>query len=190
MRMEVPDESDKLWGCTPTEQDLPGHFLSTESKAFVRSSMQMCRVWPLSQAPLQRRRKLNKASTVLPLGLTRIARQAGCLPATLKGVRSARCGVMQQRRVLLPCIAFMGALPRVTSRNGILTFTITDLHLLDAQCHTFCMAQCNDLLQPMSIISAVSMTATAPAASTAVTMAAMIQAVVTTSAAAQFSILV
>ncbi len=26
----------------------------------------------------------------------------------------------------------MGSLPRVTSRNGILTFTITDLHVLDA----------------------------------------------------------
>ncbi len=25
MRVEVPDESDKLWGCTPAEQDLPGH---------------------------------------------------------------------------------------------------------------------------------------------------------------------
>jgi len=37
--------------------------------------------------------------------------------------------------VLLPCIAFMGSLPRVTSRNGILTFTITELHLLDAQRH-------------------------------------------------------
>ncbi len=43
--------------------------LSTESKALVRSSMQMCRVWPLSQAPLHRRRKLNRASTVLLLGL-------------------------------------------------------------------------------------------------------------------------
>ncbi len=63
-------------------------------------------------------------------------------------------------------------------------------HLLDAQCHTSCMAQCNDLLQPMSIISAAPMTATAPAASTAVTIAEMIQAVVTTSAAAQFSSLV
>jgi len=25
MRVEVPDESDKLWGRTPAEQDLPGH---------------------------------------------------------------------------------------------------------------------------------------------------------------------
>ena len=77
-----------------------------------------------------------------------------------------------------PVHAFMGSLPRVTSRNGILTFTITDLHLLDTQCHTCCMAQCNDLLQPMSIISAASMTA--PAASTA----AMTQTVVPTSATA------
>ena len=38
--------------------------LSTESKALVRSSMHMCRVWPLSQAPLHRRRKLNRASTL------------------------------------------------------------------------------------------------------------------------------
>ena len=43
--------------------------LSIESKALVRSSMHMCIVWPLSQAPLHRRRKLNKASTVLLLGL-------------------------------------------------------------------------------------------------------------------------
>ena len=43
--------------------------LSTESKALVRSSMHMCRVWPLSQAPLHRRRKLNRASIVLLLGL-------------------------------------------------------------------------------------------------------------------------
>ncbi|DBA79196.1 TPA: hypothetical protein ACH3X1_009016 [Trebouxia sp. C0004] len=37
-------------------------------------------------------------------------------------------------RVLLPCIAFMGSLPRVISRNGILTFTIIHLYLLAAQC--------------------------------------------------------
>ncbi len=43
--------------------------LSTDSKALVRSSIQMCRVWPLSQAPLHRRRKLNRAPTVLLLGL-------------------------------------------------------------------------------------------------------------------------
>ena len=43
--------------------------LSTKSKALVRSSIHMCRVWPLSQAPLHRRRKLNRASTVLLLGL-------------------------------------------------------------------------------------------------------------------------
>ena len=84
-----------------------------------------------------------------------------------------------------PVHAFMGSLPRVTSRNGILTFTITDLHLLDTQCHTCCMAQCNDLLQPMSIISAASMTA--PAASTAVTTAAMTQTVVTASATANIA---
>ena len=75
--------------------------------------------------------------------------------------------------------AFMGSLPRVTSQNGILTFTITDLHLLDKQCHTCCMAQCIDLLQPMSIISAASVTA--PAASTAVTTAAMTQTVISNS---------
>ncbi len=33
-----------------------------------------------------------------------------------------------------PVPAFMGSLPRVNSRNGILNFTITDLHLLVAQC--------------------------------------------------------
>ena len=76
------------------------------------------------------------------------------------------------------------SLPRVTSRNGILTFTITDLHLLDAQCHTCCMAQCNDLLQPMSITSAASQTAAAPAASIAVTTATVTRAAVTTSAIA------
>ncbi len=25
MHVEVPDESDKLWGRTPAEQNLPGH---------------------------------------------------------------------------------------------------------------------------------------------------------------------
>ena len=69
----------------------------------------------------------------------------------------------------------MGSLPRVTSRNGILTFTITDLHLPDAQCHTCCMAQCNDSVLPIFITLAAPMTAAATAASTAVT-----QAVVTT----------
>ena len=85
-----------------------------------------------------------------------------------------------------PVHAFMGSLPRVTSRNGILTFTITDLYLLDTQCHTCCMAQCNDLLRPMSIISAASMTA--PAASIAVTTAAVTQTVVTTSATANSAV--
>ena len=41
----------------------------TESKALVRSSMQVCRVWPLSQAPLQRRRRRNRVSMVLLFGL-------------------------------------------------------------------------------------------------------------------------
>ena len=44
-------------------------FLSTESTAVDRTSIHMCRVWPLSQAPLHRRRKLNRASKVLLLGL-------------------------------------------------------------------------------------------------------------------------
>ncbi len=42
-----------------------------------------------------------------------------------------------------PVPAFMGSLPRVTSRNGILNFAITDLHLLAAQCSMYCMAQCD-----------------------------------------------
>ena len=75
---------------------------------------------------------------------------------------------------------FMGSLPRVISRNGILAIIITDLHLPDAQCHTCCMAQRNDFVQPISITSAARMIATATAAaSTAVT-----QAVVTTAAVA------
>ena len=48
----------------------------------------------------------------------------------------------------------MGSPPLVTSRNGILTLTITDLRLLDAQSHTCCMARFNVLLQPISITSA------------------------------------
>lgn len=56
----------------------------------------------------------------------------------------------------------MGSLPWVTSRNGILNFTITDLHLLVAQCQIYCMAQCVACLR---IILAASVTATtAPAA--------------------------
>ncbi len=43
--------------------------LTTESKALVRSSIQVWRVWPLSHAPINRRRKLNRGSTALLLGL-------------------------------------------------------------------------------------------------------------------------
>jgi len=64
----------------------------------------------------------------------------------------------------------------------VLTFTITDLHLLDAPCHTCCMAQCDVLLQPMSDTSAASLTATATAASTAVMTAVVTQTVATTAA--------
>ncbi len=42
-----------------------------------------------------------------------------------------------------PAPAFMGSLPRVTSRNSILDFTITEMHLLVAQGQTYCMAQCD-----------------------------------------------
>ena len=55
-------------------------------------------------------------------------------------------------------VAFMGSPPLGTSRNGILTLTITDLRFLDAQWRTCCMAQFNVLLQPMSITSAALMT--------------------------------
>ena len=108
--------------------------------------------------------------------------------AEAQGVNDAQC-IAHLLYMLMcvfyyPVLAFMGSLPRVASRDNILTFTITDLHLLDAQCHTCRMAQCNDLLQPMSITSTASQTAAAPAASTAVTTAIVTRAAVTTSATA------
>lgn len=59
--MEIPDESGKLCGCTLAEHG------------------------PLSQAPLHRSCKRNRASTVLLPGLKP---QAACLPAIVKGVHS------------------------------------------------------------------------------------------------------
>ncbi len=75
----------------------------------------------------------------------------------------------------------MGLLPRVTSRNGTLTLTITDLLVVDAYCHTCCMAQCYVLSQPMSTISAASMTAAAATAA-ALTQAVMPKAATACSA--------
>ena len=84
-------------------------------------------------------------------------------------------GRQNKRKVvsLLP-IAFMGSLPRVTSQNGILTFTITDSQLLAAQCLTYCKAQCGAGLHPILDTLAASMTATAPPA--AMTIAIVLKA--------------
>ena len=95
------------------------------------------------------------------------------------------CLHFQNMCCLVTPFCFYAVSASVTSQNGILTFytTCTDLHLLDVQSHRSCSGTLQCLATAMPAISAATLTATARAATAALTALAVVTEAATVNSA-------